>query len=293
MRLQHLQLLLTLAETGSLRAAAQVMNVTPPALTKALHQLEQEFGTSLVLRTSKGVRLTPAGEALAARAASVMREEVAWHTHQGDALVTLGVSPVAAILLAPGALARFGARWPQVRVRLIDSLYPRVLAQLRAGEIDLAIGPVPHEGAGRDLLVQPLIDSRVVIAARRSHPLARARRLSDLADASWVLTGPAGGPGDPVHLEFEARGLPPPRVRLECESFSTLLALMPGLDIVGVMPSRFFERYGKSVDLVALPVDDPLPTTTLHLVSRADRPLTLPAQRLLEAVVQEARDARM
>jgi LysR family transcriptional regulator, regulator of abg operon len=295
MRLQHLQLLLTLAETGSLRASALVMNVTPPALTKALRQLEQEFGAALVLRTPKGVRLAPAGEVLAARAAIVMREldrareEIAWHTSQADALVTLGVSPAAAILVVPGALARFGARWPQVRVRVVDSLYPRVLAQVRAGELDLAIGPLPHEGVGPDVAVQPLFDSQVVIAARRVHTLAHARRLADLADAAWVLTGPAGGPGDPVHLALETRGLAPPKVRLECESFSTLLALMPGLDVIGVMPRGFFERYGSGVDLVALPIGDPLPATTIHLLSRMDRPLTIPAQRLFEAIAREAR----
>ncbi|WP_334159411.1 LysR family transcriptional regulator, partial [Achromobacter insolitus] len=74
MRLQHLNLLLTLARTGSMRAAAQVLNVSQPALTKALRQLEEEVGTELVLRTPKGVRLAQAGEILAARAAVVMRE---------------------------------------------------------------------------------------------------------------------------------------------------------------------------------------------------------------------------
>ena len=74
MRLQQLQLLLTLARTGSMRASAEAMNVTQPALTKALKQLEEEFGATLVLRSPKGVRLAPAGEMLAARAATVVRE---------------------------------------------------------------------------------------------------------------------------------------------------------------------------------------------------------------------------
>jgi LysR family transcriptional regulator, regulator of abg operon len=74
MRLQHLQLIVALAEMGSLRAAASRLNVTQPALTKALRQLEDEFAAPLVHRTPKGVRLTPAGELLAARAASVARE---------------------------------------------------------------------------------------------------------------------------------------------------------------------------------------------------------------------------
>jgi DNA-binding transcriptional LysR family regulator len=298
MRLQHLHLLLAIAESGSLRASAQALNVTQPALTKALRQLEDEFGTTLVVRTPKGVRLAPAGELLAARAASALREldrareEVAWHLRHAEAHVSVGVSPVAAIVLAPGAIARYGARWPQVRLRVVDAVYPRALAQLRAGEIDLAVGPLPLDSVGGDLGVQPLLDSHNVIAARRGHPLARVKRLAGLVDAAWVLTGPAGGPGDPAGLPFEALGLRVPNVRLECESFSTLLALMPGLDVIGVVPRGFFERYGPRMGLIELPIDDPLPSTTIHAVSRIDAPLTVPTRRLLDAFVQEAREHR-
>ncbi len=294
MRLQHLHLLLAIAQTGSLRASAQILNVTQPALTKALRQLEEEFGAALVLRTPKGVRLTPAGELFAARAGNAMRElergreEVAWHLRHAEAQVTVGVSPVAAILLAPGAVERFGVRWPQVRLRVRDTLYPRALEQVRAGELDLALGPLPTGGAGRDLLVQPLFDSQIVIAARRSHPLARAKKLAKLIDADWVLTGPAGGPGDPRNLRFDASGARSPQVRLECESFATLLALMPRLDVVGIMPKGFFERYGPAMDLTELPLADALASTTIHALYRADTPLTVPAQRLLDAFVAEA-----
>ncbi len=67
MRLQHLQLIVALAEVGSLRAAASRLNVTQPELTKALRQLEDEFAGPLVHRTPKGVQLTLAGDLLAAR----------------------------------------------------------------------------------------------------------------------------------------------------------------------------------------------------------------------------------
>lgn len=298
MRLQHLHLLLTLAKTGSLRASAQKLNVSQPALSKALRQLEEEFGTALVVRTPKGVHLAPAGELLAARAATAVREldrareEVSWLLRHVEAQVTVGLSPVAAILLAPGALARFGARWPQVRLRVRDTLFPRSLEQVRAGELDLALGPLPIEGPGRDMVVQPLFDSQAVLAARRGHPLARCRKLSKLVDANWVLTGPAGGPGDPRSLRFDVAGERTPQVQLECESFATLLALMPMLDVIGIMPKGFFDRYAPAMNLVELPIEDALPRTTIHALHRADTPLTLPAQRLLEAFVVEAQARR-
>ncbi|WP_397473119.1 LysR family transcriptional regulator [Pusillimonas sp.] len=296
MRLEQLELLIALAEKGSLRAAAETMNVTQPALSKSLRQLEEEFGVTMVHRSARGARLAPAGEILAARAVTALREldrareDIARHLGNAAGQVTLGMSPAVSILFLPGAAARFGVRWPGVKLCMRDVLYPNALRQLRSGELDFLLGPLPAAGVGDDLLRQPLFHSQEVIAARRGHPLARARRLSDLAEASWVLTGPAHGPGDPAHLRFETRGLKPPRVELECESFSTLLGLMSGLDVVGIMPSAFLERYGRRAGLVALPIEDPLPVTTIHVVLRADTPLTLPAQDLLEAFLQEARE---
>jgi len=83
-------------------------------------------------------------------------------------------------------------------------------------------------------------------------------------------------------------GLKAPKIRLECQSFTTLLALMPTLDVVGIMPRGFFDRYGPLLQLTTLPIEDTLPRLTIHVVSRGDAPLTLPAQRLVDAFVQEA-----
>lgn len=296
MRLQHLHLLLAIADHGSLRASAEALHVTQPALTKALKQLEDELGVPLVLRAPKGVRLAPAGELLAARAATIVRElerareEIEWHARHGKARVTVGLSPVAAILIAPGAIARFSGRTPQARLRITDALYPKAPVLVRSGEVDLAIGPLPAHGVERDLVVQPLFESANVIAARVGHPLARAKRLADLAGARWILIGPAGGPGDPEQLGFDRLGLKPPEVRLQCESFSTLLALMTAMDVIGTMPRGFLERYGAPLRLVEISVEDPLPVTTLYAMWRADAPLTPAARRLLDDFVAQARE---
>lgn len=290
MRIQQLELLLSIAQTGSLRSSAEVLNVTQPALTKALRLLEDEFGTALVLRGPRGVRLAPAGELLAVRAASALREldrareEVATFAGRSDAGLALGLSPAAAMLLAPAALSRFCDRWPDVQVRIVDALYPRSLAQLRAGEIDLAIGPLPLDVPGSDIVMRPLFEYGYRVVARRSHPLSGARRLAQLSDAAWVRVGPVGGPGDPARGDFEAHGLRGMRMPIQCESFSTLLSVMPGLDVVGIMPEGFFDRYGPSQGLVSVPIEDRLPRNMICAAWRADTPLTLPAQRMLDAI---------
>lgn len=294
MRLQQLQLLLTLARTGSMRASAVALNVTQPALTKALRQLEEEFGATLVLRSPKGVRLAPAGEMLAARAATVVREierareELSALTRHTQTTLNVGVSPAAALMLAANTISAFQSRWPDVRIHLVDALYPKALEQLRSGELDLALGPLPPAGIGRDLNARALIDSPSVIVLKQGHPLAKARMLHELADARWLLSGPRLGPGDPMHLGFVQRGMPEPRVMLECESFSTLLAVLPGMNTLALVPARFYEVHGPRMGLAALDLQEELPATTIHIFSRADAPLSLPAQRLVDTFLQEA-----
>jgi LysR family transcriptional regulator, regulator of abg operon len=296
MRLEQLQLIQTLMTTGSLRAAAESMHVTAPALTKALQQLEGEFGAALVIRSPKGVRLTPAGELVAARASIALREierareEVSWHMQHGKATLTIASSPAAAIQVLPGTLARLRSRWPQMRVRVLEVVYPRGLTMLRAGEVDITIGPLPTDGFGRDLCRQSLFDVQQVIIARASHPLSKARTLSDIQDAGWINTGPPGGPGDPVHLNFSKAGLRTPELILSCESFSTLMALLPSVDALALVPESFYWNYAQVHGLVRLVLDDPLPQLKVYAAWRADAPLTTPAAFLLDALEQEAGD---
>lgn len=298
MRLEQLQLIQSLSVHGSLRAAAQAMNLSQPALTKALRLLEEEFATPLVVRTPKGVRLTPAGSLVAARAATVLREidrareDVAWQLRHAASRVAISVSPAAAISVLPGALARLRSRWPQVRVQVVDAVYPRALTMLRAGEVELAVGPLPPEGAGRDLRVQALFDVQQVLVVRPGSPAAGARTLAELHARDWIVAGPAGGPGDPSHLGFDARGLPTPPVCVTCESFSTLLALLSSNDAVAVMPESFYDGYAAPRGLLRLPIVDPLPKVTVHVSWRADAPLGGPAGHLMDALEQEARSLR-
>lgn len=298
MRLQQLELIITLAETGSLRAAAQALHVTQPALTKSLRQLEQEFATPLVIRTAQGVRLTPAGEVVRARAASAMREiehareEVAWHTRQGSARVAVSLSPAAAMLLMPGALARLRTRWPQARAALVDALYPRSLTMVRSGEVDLAVGPLLGGSVDRDLHAQPLFEGQTALVVRADSVHAQARCLADLIGARWVLAGPVDGPGDPRRLDFGGTTVAAPTITLECDSYSSLLAVLPSMDAVAVVPLAFQERYAALVGLVKIEVREALPRVRLYAVWRAGTPLSEPAGALLDALEQEAQALR-
>ncbi|MGN5477063.1 hypothetical protein ACTMU2_09585 [Cupriavidus basilensis] len=114
------------------------------------------------------------------------------------------------------------------------------------------------------------------------------KKLARLVDADWVLTGPAGGPGDPRNLRFDPAEDRTPQVRLECR----ILRHVAGTDAPAGRDRDHAQgllrplRAGHGPD----PAADcrRAPRTTIHAMYRADTPLTVPAQRLLEAFVAEA-----
>ncbi len=71
-----------------------------------------------------------------------------------------------------------------------------------------------------------------------------------------------------------------------------MLAVFPGKHAGAPLAQRFFESHGPRTGLVALPITDALPQTTIHLFCRTDAPLTLPTQRLKDGFEQEAKALR-
>ena len=118
MKLQHLRVLVAIAENGSVRAAARSMGVTQPALSNSLQQLEASLGVPLVNRTARGATLTPYGRAVLARAQGItqdldrLREEVEQMRGSLAGGVSVAISPSPAMVLLPEALARFHKEFP-------------------------------------------------------------------------------------------------------------------------------------------------------------------------------------
>ncbi|WP_119156719.1 LysR family transcriptional regulator [Caldimonas tepidiphila] len=243
MKLHSLRALVAAVETGSLRNAARKLGVSQPALTKAIRELELELGAPLLLRSHTGVATTAQGRVLADRAKSVERE-LAIAVDQirqlgGEMVGSLHVAavPLALTLLVPEALRTFSASYPGIRLRIDEELYMAQLSRLRAGEVDVAVGPVPAGLPAGELVVEPLMPIQMVVVAGNSSHHARARSLSELAEARWVFTGTSADAGYARHL-FAEHDLPAPRASAVVNSTLGLVALISGGEFVGLMPRQ-------------------------------------------------------
>lgn len=287
MKFQTLQALICIEEVGSLRAAAQLIHMSQPALSAAIQQLEEELKAPMLVRTKRGVSLTPFGQAFMKHARLIVaerrraQEELEQMRGHWEGQVKFATSPAMALSSLPMALAAFCHEFPSVQIHVRDGLYPGVTPQLRDGTLDFALTAAHQHDIDSDLEAQALHTSDVVIVAQRKHPQARATRLAQLVDCHWVFSSAPRGPGAIILDAFAQSGLPAPRQGMVCESFLALPGIVAHTQMLTTMPRDLYDRNAYQEHLCILPIQDPLPSPTIYVLRRHDLPLTPACEALI------------
>ena len=196
MDLRQLEYFAAVARHRHFTRAADELYVTQSALSQQVRRLEEELGLALLLRTSRGVELTPAGTDLLARAESILGEVERARTDMDEhAGVSRGLVRVAATtgdaLRLPRALATFHAEHPGIRIGLRQGSSGEVVELVRRGAADLAvIGTLPSDGPGLESVV--VAEEPLCVACARDDPLAGAGGVAfaDLRGRSLILAEP-------------------------------------------------------------------------------------------------------
>lgn len=275
MKLASLNAFVAAVKTGSLRGAARQLGVSQPGLTKLIRELEVELAAPLLLRTSKGVMLTTQGEVLFEHAQKVSQELTAAtdkiHQLSGDMRGALNIAavPVAVMLLIPEALRTFGREFPDIRLRVREELFLDQLQLLRTGNVDIAVGGIPEGLSSGEFIVEPLMETTMVVVVRRGSPYEEVRSLAQLAQAKWVYTSTTADTGYARRL-FDMHGLPPPVINTVVNSTLTLLALISGSDHVGLMPEQIARHPLAGPHMSILPLAEAGLPLTVGAIIRSD-----------------------
>lgn len=190
MELRHLRYFIAVAEHESIRLAAEHIHVTQPAISRQIHDLEEELGFALFERTPRGLKLTSAGQAYLRDARKALAQlDVA---ARGAARISSGVQGYLRLGfvensgwdgIVPHIFRRFQAEVPDVRVELVPMNTPQQLDEIRASTLDggfiYQYGPLPES-----INTLPLTTNEVVLAA------PRAWTLPERGDASARLPLP-------------------------------------------------------------------------------------------------------
>lgn len=294
MKLHNLRDVIEVAERGSLRAAARHLGIAQPALTRSIRELERELGAALFERRTTGVVVTPVGERFIRRAVAAQselrraREEVAQLVGQAHGSLHICLSTVAHIALLPEALGPFRRRYPDIALHLLEGVFASIEPGLRDGSLDFYVGPPPVPADAAGLQVEHLFDNTRVIVGRRSHPLAGARRLADLAQAEWITTSVTPRAEEELGPLFAEHGLPPPRLVMQSRSALGFIAALASSDLLMLLPVQWMD-YPVTRDALALiPVIDPVPAPPICIVSRAGLPLTPAGEHFCDLIRRAA-----
>jgi LysR family hydrogen peroxide-inducible transcriptional activator len=180
--IRQLQYLKLLGEHRAFNRAAEAAHVTQPTLSAGIQELERALGAPVVDRARSGVILTAVGEEALRRATVILNEAeemVEAAKNAGQPLtgrLRLGVIPTIAPFLLPGALARLREDYPKLRLYLREDLTQRLIAALKAGQLDAALIALPYDMAGLDWA--HVADDELLAAMPADSPLAGAKSAS-------------------------------------------------------------------------------------------------------------------
>lgn len=285
----RLRVLVAVARTGSVTAAAKELHYSQPSVSHHLARLEAETGARLVQRAGRGVRLTEAGRKLAERGAEILgrldaaEAELSAHVGLSQGRVRLAAFPSALGTFVPRAASLLAARHPGLRVSLTEAEPPEAVRMLRAGYVDVAV--IFRYGAGRDdeddvRALRLLDEPSYLVTAEETGPDLAAH-----AGADWI----AGCDRCRQHLlEMCAAAGFDPRISFTTDDYVAVQSLVAAGLGVTTLPGLTLEAArNPAVRAVALP------GSTRHVLAAVyGEPPDPPATTaLLDAISETARAA--
>jgi DNA-binding transcriptional LysR family regulator len=283
--LRLLKVLREVALRGSFSAAADALSYSQPAVSQQIARLEAQTGVKLIERRSKGVRLTPAGEALVRHTERILGQladaqaELTEIATSARGRLRVASFATAAGTIVPLAVSAFRHKRPGVEVDLQLMDPPESVPALRRGDVDLAVieeGGFEADPTLDGLGVERLMDDVLHAALPADHPLAtrRAIALGDLADEEWMIVGLRGTCADSnIVLRACKQAGFEPRIAYTSDDYFAIqglvasgmgVALVPGLalassrDDVAVRPLRGRPPYRRIGAVVASDATGPV-----------------------------------
>jgi DNA-binding transcriptional LysR family regulator len=294
LRLRDLHVFFTVAHCGSMAKAAAHLNVSQPAVSQVVSDLEHVLRIKLLDRSSRGVELTTYGRTLLSGAVAAfdgLKQTVKNIEFLADGTageVRIGCPETVAALLPP-VIRRLTVRYPGVVVHVSDLVAPTLdLPPLRDRTLDLAlvrvVGAPSSYALADDLNVEVLFNDETLVVVGEKSPLARRRKLSlhDLVDAPWILPPPNSLNSQVVVEAFRAAGLSIPKISLVTFSVQLRVNLLTDGSYVSVLPRSLIRLYKDQLDVKVLPIKLPVREWPVALVTLKNRTLNPVAQIFID-----------
>ncbi len=292
LKLRHLNVLTAVVRWGSMAKAAKHLAISQPVVSKAISDLENMLGVRLLDRNPLGIEPTIYGQALLKRSVAIFDDlrasvsEIEFLADPTAGELRIGTTEAIGGGLLPALIDRLSRRYPRIAFEVVFGDPATLLdRELRGRRVDLIIGRLAIPVSADDLEVAVLYNDRLHVVAGVQSRWARRRKivLADLVDERWCLPPPSFPVASLIVDAFHRSGLQTPQRIMTVGSImftSNLIATGLFLGVLGAIVLEFNVRH---LPLKTLPVELPISTTPITIVTLKGRTLNPVAQPFIDA----------
>ncbi|BDO02733.1 LysR substrate-binding domain-containing protein [Klebsiella quasipneumoniae] len=295
-RLRHLHTFVAVAQQGTLGRAAETLNLSQPALSKTLNELEQLTGTRLFERGRLGAQLTLVGEQFLTHAVKVLdalnSAGQALNRKEGlnNDIVRIGALPTAALGILPTVIGQFHKQQKDITLQVATMNNTMLLAGLKSGEIDIGIGRMSDPELMSGLHYELLFLESLKLVVRPGHPLLQETvTLSRVMEWPVVVSPKGTVPRQNAEALLQSQGCKMPAGCIETLSASLSRQLTVDFDYVWFVPSGAVKDDLRRGVLTALPIATQGAGEPIGILTRVDATLTPGTHTLLSAMRRSMR----
>jgi DNA-binding transcriptional LysR family regulator len=302
LKISDLRLLHAVVQAGGMAKAAVQLNISQPAVSKAIAALERTLGVRLLDRNSRGVESTLYGRALLKRGIAIFDElrqgvsDIRSLNDPAAGTVRIGATAAALETLLPVFIQRFSQQYPRV-VLHVDSV-PRdamYMSGLRDRNYDLIVAwlgaPLADDPLLEDLRVESLFrDQWVIVAGSRNRWASRRKiDLTELVDEPWILPVPNSWNYSTLMDAFKARGIKPPRANMVTSASTLRIHLIANGPYITSTPNSSVWLSPNRHSVKILPVDLPIQSSSPAIFVLKNRTMSPVVERFIECAREVAK----
>jgi DNA-binding transcriptional LysR family regulator len=295
LKLQHLKVVMAVAEWGSMAKAAKRLTISQPVVSKVIADLEGVLGVQLFDRSPQGVEPTQYGRALLKRSIAIFDdlrtsvEEIKFLADPTSGELRIGSTEPLLAGFGAAVMERLWREHPRINFRVVDANSATLLArELPDRRVELAIVPLAGSFASEELEATILFrdNLRVVVGTKSRWALRRRVTLADLTDEPWCVASSAIG--SLIAEAFRASGLRLPRIALTATTAHLLFRILESGRFVGHFGDGLLQFYAERFTLKRLPIELPIEPFSVAIVTVKNRTISPVAQLFIDCAREVA-----
>ncbi|MEK5330693.1 LysR family transcriptional regulator [Lysinibacillus sp. FSL W8-0992] len=259
MQYDALKTFITLVEVNNFTKASEILHISQPSVSLHIKNLEQEFHTTLFIRSPKSVQITPTGEILYKRAKQIMaiaeaaQEDILAYHHSIQGTLIIGASFTIGENILPSILSKLQQQFPQLELQVIIGNTDEIIQFTKLLQVD--IGLIEGQAHDNELVIQPFMQDELFIVSASNNSLAEqpSITISQLQRQKWVAREVGSGTRNYLDHLFRTNGLQVHSLLTISSNQGVKESVIEGLGL-SLLSGSVIERDIRNGDIAILPL---------------------------------------